>query len=208
MQGHESLRQGIPQKGRLVAMPADLFLVRHATPDWNRTDLRYDIPPGPPLTDHGRREAQALGRFLAQQGVQRIFASPMERSHDTAAIASGFSQAQVVVSEDLTEWVRGEDEAAVLERMVSLHAQAAALDGQNGPIALVSHGGPIRLLLSRLGVEQAVIDYYRRQFDRDNPVPPAGAWRLSRTENEDGWSASLVFSPAPFEEYSPVPITV
>lgn len=189
-------------------MPAVLFLVRHASPDWNRTDLRYDIPPGPPLTDRGRAEAQALGRFLAQHGVQRIFASPMERAHDTAAIASGFAQAQVVVSEQLTEWERGETEASVLERMISQHSEAASFDGRDGPVALVSHGGPIRLLLSHLGVDQAAIDYYRRQFDRDNPLPPAGAWRISQTDNGNGWTASLVFSPAPFEEYSPLPITV
>ena len=56
MQGHESLckessghtrsnKSG--SEGNLRIMPADLFLVRHATPDWNRTDLRYDIPLAP-----------------------------------------------------------------------------------------------------------------------------------------------------------------
>lgn len=200
--------QGTPRKDPLCAMPADLFLIRHATPDWTRTDLRYDIPPGPPLTDNGRAEAQLLGRFLAQHGVLRIFVSPMERAHDTAAISSGVAQAQVLVSEDLTEWQRGEEEHRVLERMLRQFAEAAALDEDRRPVALVTHGGPIRLLLSHYGVDNATIDYYRRQFDRDNPVPPAGVWRLSRTEIDGAWTASLVFSPVPYQEFVPVPVIV
>jgi broad specificity phosphatase PhoE len=187
-------------------MPADLFLVRHATPDWNRTDLRYDIPPGPPLTDQGRNEARSLGAFLAQHNTHRIFASPMDRAHETAAVASGVAQTPVIIAEDLTEWERGEPESAVLERMTRLMAEAAALAADGAPIALVTHGGPIRLLLSHLGVGSAEIDFYRRQFDRDNPLPPAGAWRLIRSATNGAWQANLVFSPVEFRSFSPVTI--
>ena len=34
-----------------------LYLARHATPDWNMRDIRYDIPPGPPLVPQGEEEA-------------------------------------------------------------------------------------------------------------------------------------------------------
>ena len=197
------------RKDAHCAMPAELFLVRHASPDWNRTDLRYDIPPGPPLSEQGRAEAKALGQFLAQQGVQRIFASPMDRAHDTAAVASAASQAPVIVAEAITEWERGETESAVLARMLRQWAEAATLNAQDGgPLALITHGGPIRLLLAHLGVDSAEIDFYRRQFDRDNPVPPAGAWRLTQSPVDGAWSANLDFAPAPFHVFAPAPIVV
>ncbi len=189
-------------------MPVDLFLVRHASPDWNRTDLRYDIPPGPPLTDQGRNEARSLGAYLAQHNIQRIFASPMDRAHETAAVASGVAQVPVIITEAITEWERGEPEPAVLERMIRLMSEAAALAEENAPVVLITHGGPIRLLLSHVGVGNAEIDFYRRQFDRDNPLPPAGVWRLTRNATNDAWQANLVFSPTEFQIFAPSPTIV
>jgi drug/metabolite transporter (DMT)-like permease len=29
-----------------------IYLIRHATPDWSRTDIPYFTPPGPPLTGY------------------------------------------------------------------------------------------------------------------------------------------------------------
>ncbi len=189
-------------------MPAEIFLARHATPDWSRTDLRYDIPPGPPLTEQGKAEARALGDFLAQQAVQTIFASPMERAHDTAAIASAASQATVVVTENLTEWEQGDAPDAVLARLLQQLDEAAAHTEAGGSIAIVTHGGPIRLMLAHLGVAAAELDFYRRQFDRDNPLPPAGAWRLTPPRAGDVWQARLAFAPSSFQAYVPVPITM
>jgi len=208
MQGHESLCRVSPGKETIRLMPADLFLVRHASPDWNRTDLRYDIPPGPPLTDQGRSEARSLGEFLAQQNIQCILASPMDRAHETAAVASAIVQTPVVITEGITEWERGEPESAVLERMLRHLTEAAALAASGKAVALVTHGGPIRLLLSHFDVANAEIDFYRRQFDRDNPLPPAGAWRLTRSATNGGWEASLAFSPVEFQVFTPSPTIV
>ena len=52
-----------------------ILLIRHAEPDYE-TDT---------LTDAGRREAEALGRRLARQGVDRLFCSPLGRARETAA---------------------------------------------------------------------------------------------------------------------------
>ena len=40
----------------LVATPI-VYLARHATPDWNRKDIRYDVAPGPDLVAQGEAEA-------------------------------------------------------------------------------------------------------------------------------------------------------
>ena len=60
---------------------AMLYLARHATPDWNMRDIRYDIPPGPPLVPQGEAEAAQLGEFLRQAGVVQIYVSPLVRTN-------------------------------------------------------------------------------------------------------------------------------
>ena len=64
-----------------------IYLIRHATPDWSRTDLVYHLPPGPPLTAQGEAEAAKLGDFLRDMDVRHIFTSPLVRCLRTAEIA-------------------------------------------------------------------------------------------------------------------------
>ncbi|MFT3895324.1 MAG: hypothetical protein QM730_27175 [Anaerolineales bacterium] len=64
-----------------------------------------------------------------------------------------------------------------------------------GPIALVSHGGPIALLLLELGLSPDELAPYRTMFDTTNPLPPAGAWKIERANGKDGWEFDLVFTP-------------
>ena len=71
----------------MTVMPK-IFLVRHASPDWNRPDLPYHIPPGPPLSPQGLAEAQTLASFLQTSGVQRLLTSPLERCLHTAQIVA------------------------------------------------------------------------------------------------------------------------
>ena len=48
-------------------MPQQIYLIRHATPDWTRKDIPYHLPPGPPLIEQGLAEAQALAAFLLSE---------------------------------------------------------------------------------------------------------------------------------------------
>lgn len=189
-------------------MTSTVYLVRHATPDWSRTDLRYDIAPGPPLTAQGEEEAGRLGAFLREAGVQRIYASPLERARRTAELAAVIAEADVSEAPAIAEWVRGESELAVLERFLPLWAAACVESKAEGAVALVTHGGPIRLLLEHLELERAEIDFYRKQFDRDNPLPPAGAWRITRTQPDAPWQMELAFTPQPFRRYEPATVFV
>src|SRR5258707_2722188 len=81
-----------------------IYLIRHATPDWSRTDLVYHLPPGPPLAARGEAEAAKLGDFLRDMAVGHIFPSPLARCLRTAEIAA--APAGLTPQEDtrLAEW--------------------------------------------------------------------------------------------------------
>ena len=56
--------------------------------------------------------------------------------------------------------------------------------------------GPfLKPMVADLGVDRQVLAHYQRQFDRNNPVPPAGAWRAIQPAPEGPWSLDLAFTP-------------
>jgi len=173
-----------------------IFLVRHARPDWNRKDIPYDILPGPALLPRGEKEAQALATFLKSEGVVKLYYSPFERSAKTAKIAATINDIPCIEENRLAEW-RGvdESEAQVRERMLSIFERAAKESEGVGPIGLVSHGGPIELLLLALGMDKEELAPYRKRFDTTNPLPPAGAWSIAQVPGADRWSFQLAFTP-------------
>lgn len=178
-----------------------VYLARHASPDWTRTDIRYDIPPGPPLTKQGEEEATRLGEFLRERGVVKVYASPMERTRRTAEIAAQVAAIPWSESHEIGEWRREEQFGAVLERIRPFWELACTESRTIGPIALVSHGGPVLSLLEHLRVDPAVLTHYRDQFDHRNPLPPAGAWLTSRDALDSFWDARLVFTPNPIQQF-------
>lgn len=180
-----------------------VFLARHASPDWSRTDIRYDIPPGPPLTAAGEEEAARLGEFLANQGVVKLYASPMERTRRTAEIAAGVAAIPWQESHEIGEWRREEQFNAVLERVYPFWQQACEESRSIGPIALISHGGPVLSLLEKLKVDPQELTHYRNQFDHRNPLPPAGAWVTTRDALDSYWDVRLVFAPNPVQRFLP-----
>jgi probable phosphoglycerate mutase len=189
-------------------MAATLYLIRHATPDWSRTDIRYDIPPGPPLTDVGEREARQLAEFLKTTNIAHVYASPLERTSRTAQIAADALGVKVEIAPDLAEWERVELEADVLSRVRAFVDEAFDESELRGPLALVTHGGPIRVVLADIGLERSEMDHYRRTFDRDNPVPPAGVWRVTRTSEGILEKPELVFTPQPYTPFVPSTVHV
>jgi probable phosphoglycerate mutase len=182
-------------------MSAVVYLVRHATPDWSRVGLRYDVPPGPPLTTQGEEEAIRLGDYLKEKQVAAIIASPLDRTLRTAELAGQQAALTFTVDDAVAEWRQGEPEAGVLARFLPRVAGAFVESRDNGPVALITHGGPIRLLLQHFGLPQAEVDFYRRQFDRDNPVPPSGVWRIAQAAGGQLEVPELVYTPQPFRRF-------
>jgi len=177
-----------------------LYLVRHATPDWKRLDLSYYKPPGPPLTPQGEEEAQALGEFLREAGVQQVLCSPMERCRRTAEIAAAVVGLAPQAEPGLGEWQPGEGEAAVRDRFWPVWERLLPNGHAAQPAALVTHGGPIAMMLAELGLAADALAHYRKTFDRNNPLPPAGVWRAARAAPCAPWELALVFMPETYRK--------
>lgn len=62
-----------------------LLLVRHGETPSNVEHKLDSAPPGPSLTDHGREQAGALVRRVAELPVTAVFASTAVRAQETAA---------------------------------------------------------------------------------------------------------------------------
>lgn len=173
-----------------------MFLLRHATPDWSRKDIPYNILPGPELSPKGEAEAQALGAFMKLEELKKLYHSPCERAARTARIFAAVNEIPCIEEQGLAEWRRiDEPEAQVRARMSSLFERVAQESTEQGPIGLVSHGGPIALLLLELGFPHAELALYRRIFDTTNPFPPAGIWKIEQAPGEKEWKFRLAFTP-------------
>jgi broad specificity phosphatase PhoE len=174
-----------PAVGQQACMKRTVYLVRHGTPDLTRTDLPYHLIPGPPLTPQGELEAAAVGRFLRDNGVRQLWASPLERTWRTAVLAAAEvafavgSTVEISLDHCLAEMQPGETHDDVRVRMWPAWERAVGHARARGPAAIVTHGGPITAILQALQVPQALLDEYGRRFDHGNPLPPAGAWRVT-----------------------------
>jgi broad specificity phosphatase PhoE len=172
-----------------------IFLARHATPDWSRTEFIYHIPPGPPLIEKGLAEAAQLGEFLQLAGVRLVFASPLDRCHHTARIVQEMTQANLEVAEGLAEVRPGETSIDLVKRVLPVFERAAEASPTEGPVALITHGGPVESMLRYLGMEDQVLRE-KKVYDHSNLLPPAGAWQVSRNGDSSTWDMQLAFVPS------------
>lgn len=178
-------------------MHTTIYLARHASPDWTRQDLVYHLPPGPPLTPRGLREAQELGAFLRLARVRRILTSPLERCQHTATIAGDIVGVTPTTVEALHEVQPAESRETLWARLWPVFQdvwQQQAANGQT-PAALVTHGGPIMALLSALGIDQQAMEALRI-YDHRNVVPPAGVWEVTWDPADGRWQLQLAFTPS------------
>jgi broad specificity phosphatase PhoE len=84
-----------------------LFLVRHGETEHNRRGLalgRADVP----LNETGLRQAEALGRALANERLTAVYASPLVRANRTAEAIAEPHGLEVVIDGGLIEMDVGE----------------------------------------------------------------------------------------------------
>lgn len=173
-------------------MPPVLYLARHATPDWDRKDIPYDIPPGPPLVPQGEAEAAQLAAWLSGRGLRHLYTSPMLRARQTALIVGGILALPLIASPDIIESRRGETFESIQERMKRFYA--GVLANGDGPAAAVSHGFPVEVLLQSLGVSAIEMAPLRERFDHRNIIPCAGAWEIDLSSPQAP-RCTLAFTP-------------
>jgi broad specificity phosphatase PhoE len=151
-------------------MSSELWLVRHGETEWSLSGAhtgRTDIP----LTETGRHQAEAVGRFLAGRQFALVLTSPLERASHTCQLA-GYGEAAQVDS-DLLEWDYGDYEGRTTseirkdnpewflwrdgvpngEALGHVAARADALIQRamaaGGDVALFGHGHILRVLAAR-----------------------------------------------------------
>lgn len=152
--------------------PVTIALVRHGETDWNvqrRIQGRTDIP----LNDTGRRQAVEAGAALADSGWDAVYASPLSRAAETAALIAaelgapvlghldalaersygvleGLDHAGRTAVEAQAATIEGlETRSSVIERSTAALAQIAATH-PGGRVVVVSHGGVIHSLILHL----------------------------------------------------------
>ncbi len=81
----------------------DLVLVRHAEPE--RT-IATDGPADPPLTERGHQQAEAAAKFLAEEGFDLIYASPMQRAQQTAQAIAALTGLEIRNEDGIAEYDR------------------------------------------------------------------------------------------------------
>lgn len=92
----------------------ELILVRHALPE------RKQVAEGsadPGLTDEGHRQAEHLADYLATEGIDAIYVSPMLRARETATPLEQRLGMTATVVDGVAEWDRDSSEYVPLEQL-------------------------------------------------------------------------------------------
>jgi probable phosphoglycerate mutase len=82
----------------------EIWLVRHGETEWSQAGKhtgRTDVP----LTDLGKRRAQALGEALALKPFALVLTSPLARARETCRLAGFGDRARITA--ELAEWDYG-----------------------------------------------------------------------------------------------------
>jgi probable phosphomutase (TIGR03848 family) len=95
----------------------NLLLIRHGTNDLQQKHILAGWTPGIHLSQEGREQAEALARRLAPVEIAAVYASPLERTLETAEIIAAPHELPVLVRERLGEVRYGRWSGEPLERL-------------------------------------------------------------------------------------------
>lgn len=92
----------------------DLLIVRHALP--KRVEV-VGRAADPPLADTGVRQAEALAAWLAPEGVDALYTSPLARARETAAPIAAATGLEVVVEDGVSEYDKDSEAYVPIEEL-------------------------------------------------------------------------------------------
>jgi len=151
-----------------------LILVRHGRPD----EADPESPGDPPLNPEGCRQARAVAKLLATEGVTRIVASPMQRARQTAQplaerlglaveTIDGWAEAdqgarryrstETLRAEGGEAWARfladpirylGAEPEIFRAGVLAALEATAAGEGRSARVAVFTHGLPVNVVLA------------------------------------------------------------
>ena len=89
--------------------PTTVLLIRHGENEWTESHKLAGRTPAVHLNEYGRLQAQALGKRLAKTELRAIYASPLERTMETAEAIAQHHQLKVqprpaMVEVDYGKW--------------------------------------------------------------------------------------------------------
>ena len=131
-----------------------LLITRHGESEWNAIG-RWQGQADPPLSDLGRRQAQAAASRLGP--LDAIFASDLQRAHQTAMIISeSLGQGPVIVDPDLRERDAGEWSGLTKDEVEA--AWPGYLDSHRRPPAFEPDDSFLERILRALGRIREQVD--------------------------------------------------
>jgi 2,3-bisphosphoglycerate-dependent phosphoglycerate mutase len=167
----------------------ELYIIRHGDPQTG-TGLTYDRVPGPGLSDLGRAETHVTAEFLVGRGLEAIYASPLDRTLETARIIVSTLGLPLTVEPALAEHRADEKYEEVKARIRELLARVDAQP--HSCIAFVTHGSPIKALLQLLSHD--TIDLAKYTYPNGNHAPTAGVWHATQ-DMFGAWTLNLIYRP-------------
>ena len=84
-----------------------LYFIRHGETEYNRDDKLQGLSDSP-LTEKGLVQVNKFAEFFADKNIQKIYASPLERTNKTASIIAKKLSKEVSIIENLKETCYGE----------------------------------------------------------------------------------------------------
>jgi 2,3-bisphosphoglycerate-dependent phosphoglycerate mutase len=189
----------------------ELLLIRHALPI-RREDV--DGPADPELSEAGRDQAMHLASWLADERLDAVYSSPMQRARETAAPLASVHGLEVLVDEELAEYDRQSHWYVPVEELkaagdprwreivagewgdievdpetfrdIVYKAVERLIDANPSKrIAAVCHGGVINAYLSKiLGIENATGFFYPNYTSIHRVMAARSGERTVHTLNE------------------------
>lgn len=100
----------------------ELLLIRHALPI--RVKSQDGTPADPPLSPLGHRQADALARWLADEHIDALYSSPMQRAVETSKPLAAARGLPVAVEPRVAEFDRDADQYIPMEELKATDYEA------------------------------------------------------------------------------------
>lgn len=102
--------EGNSKKPNKTEQPTTVLLIRHGDNDWTESHKLAGRLPGVHLNAYGRQQAQAVGQRLASAKLNAIYASPLERTLETAQAIAQHHNLEIrtrpgLIEVDYGEWM-------------------------------------------------------------------------------------------------------
>lgn len=115
-----------------MQQPTRIVLIRHGETDWN-TETRIQGHTDIALNGRGRWQAQRVGAALAEEGLQAVYSSDLQRAHATALAVAQACGLSVQVSTRLRERAFGSFEGRTFADIEAEWPEAAQRWRQRDP---------------------------------------------------------------------------